>query len=286
MDGKNGEASQRGGEALGVGERDFLLAGVDEEIGGANGGAFVFAGNGDGESAGAAGEFESLQGKCGRARVGKNDDGVIRAKRVRIAGEFEGLFGAHGGEAGGEMTEKMFGDLCGVKRAADTDDPEAFFFRGGASGFGDMAGLFREHAADNGGLGVDRVVEMEGMLRARFAHETLFCVFSFASKFENRIPYRETYIVAEERTMARFISLHKLACLTRQGAEELTARMARATSVRMKRVVVNLYEGKMLAEFEAERREALEGWMAEQKFHYDWMMRVEMESAGEELRAV
>ncbi|HEV2299222.1 MAG TPA: hypothetical protein VGR72_11975 [Candidatus Acidoferrales bacterium] len=86
--------------------------------------------------------------------------------------------------------------------------------------------------------------------------------------------------------MARFISLHTLACLTRQGAEELTARMARATSVRMRRVIVNLYEGKMLAEFEAEKRETLEGWMAEQKFHYDWLMRVEMESAGEELRAV
>lgn len=86
--------------------------------------------------------------------------------------------------------------------------------------------------------------------------------------------------------MARFISLHTLACLTRQGAEELTARMASATSVRMRRVVVNLYEGKMLAEFEAEKREALEAWMAEQKFHYDWMIRVELESEGTKLKAV
>jgi len=86
--------------------------------------------------------------------------------------------------------------------------------------------------------------------------------------------------------MARFISLHTLACLTRQGAEELTSRMAKATGVRMRRVVVNLYEGKMLAEFEAEKREALEAWMAEEKFHYDWMMRVELESEGEGLKAV
>lgn len=86
--------------------------------------------------------------------------------------------------------------------------------------------------------------------------------------------------------MARFISLHTLACLTRQGAEQLTSRMARAASVKMRRVVVNLYEGKMLVEFETEKREALEAWMAEQKFHYDWLMRVELESEGEGLKAV
>ena len=86
--------------------------------------------------------------------------------------------------------------------------------------------------------------------------------------------------------MARFISLHTLACLTRQGAEELTLRMARATSVRMRRVVVNLYQGKMLVEFEAEKRELLEAWMAEQKFHYDWLMRVELASEGEALGPV
>ncbi|HEV2488728.1 MAG TPA: hypothetical protein VGT03_02885 [Candidatus Acidoferrales bacterium] len=85
--------------------------------------------------------------------------------------------------------------------------------------------------------------------------------------------------------MARFISLHTLACLTRQGAEELTSRMACATGLRMRRVVVNLYEGKMLAEFEAEKRETVEEWMAAQKMHYDWLMRVELESAGGPLAA-
>jgi hypothetical protein len=86
--------------------------------------------------------------------------------------------------------------------------------------------------------------------------------------------------------MARFISLHTLACLTRQGAEELTARMNRAPNVNLVRVAVNLYEGKMLAEFEADKRETIEQWMAEQKFHYDWLMRVELESQGEALKAV
>lgn len=86
--------------------------------------------------------------------------------------------------------------------------------------------------------------------------------------------------------MPRYLTQHTLACLTRQGAEELTSRMAKATGVRMRRVVVNLYEGKMLAEFEAEKREALEAWMVEEKFHYDWMIRVELESEGEGLKAV
>lgn len=86
--------------------------------------------------------------------------------------------------------------------------------------------------------------------------------------------------------MARFISLHTLACLTRQGAEELTARLARGLDVRMRRLVVNLYEGKMLAEFEAEDREAVEKWLAEQRMHFDWLMRVELESEGAALNSV
>ncbi len=78
--------------------------------------------------------------------------------------------------------------------------------------------------------------------------------------------------------MPRYVSLHTLACLTRQGAEELTARLTRATEVTARRVLVNLLEGKMLVEFEAASREALEQWLAAQSFHYAWVMRVEFES--------
>ena len=86
--------------------------------------------------------------------------------------------------------------------------------------------------------------------------------------------------------MARFISLHTLACLTRQGAEELTARLYRGTKVRARRVVVNLYEGKMLGEFEAENREAVEKWFQEQEMHFDWIMRVELDSEDGSLKPV
>lgn len=79
--------------------------------------------------------------------------------------------------------------------------------------------------------------------------------------------------------MARYISQHTLACLTRQGAEELTARLHQGgTQVATRRVLVNMQEGKMLVEFDAPGREDLEKWLALQKFHFDWLLRVEYES--------
>jgi hypothetical protein len=78
--------------------------------------------------------------------------------------------------------------------------------------------------------------------------------------------------------VARYISQHTLACLTRQGAEELTARLYGGGQVTARRVVVNMHEGKMLVEFEATGREELEKWLALQKFHFDWLLRIEYES--------
>jgi len=62
--------------------------------------------------------------------------------------------------------------------------------------------------------------------------------------------------------MALYISQHTLACLTRQGAEELTRRLQGAQAVKARRVLVNMQEGKMLVEFEAASREELEKWLA------------------------
>lgn len=86
--------------------------------------------------------------------------------------------------------------------------------------------------------------------------------------------------------MPRYLSLHTLACLTRQGAEELAARLMKATGVTARRVQVNLLEGKMLVEFEAADREALERWLKAEGFHYDWVMRVELEAVQGSLVAV
>ncbi|MFZ1205695.1 MAG: hypothetical protein WAN97_15390 [Candidatus Acidiferrales bacterium] len=80
--------------------------------------------------------------------------------------------------------------------------------------------------------------------------------------------------------MARYLSQHTLACLTRQGAEELTARLHHGGGqVAARRVLVNMQEGKMWVEFEAPNREELEKWLALQRFHFDWLLRVEYESS-------
>ena len=86
--------------------------------------------------------------------------------------------------------------------------------------------------------------------------------------------------------MPRYLSLHTLACLTRQGAEELAARLARASEVTVRRVLLNMLEGKMLVEFEAADREALERWLAAEGFYYDWVLRVEFEAEQGRLVAV
>jgi hypothetical protein len=80
--------------------------------------------------------------------------------------------------------------------------------------------------------------------------------------------------------MARYITQHTLACLTRQGAEELATRLAAAEGVTARRVLVNMVEGKMLVEFEAEGRQALEQWLRRNGFHYDWVLRIEYESVA------
>jgi hypothetical protein len=81
--------------------------------------------------------------------------------------------------------------------------------------------------------------------------------------------------------MPRYISQHTLACLTRQGAQELSNRLHGAKPVAVRRVLFNMQEGKMLVEFEAPAREDLEKWFAEEKFHFDWLLRLELEAASD-----
>jgi hypothetical protein len=86
--------------------------------------------------------------------------------------------------------------------------------------------------------------------------------------------------------MPRYISQHTLACLTRQGAEELARRLHVATQVTARRILVNMQEGKMLVEFDAPGRAELENWLAAEKFHFDWLLRVELEFTEGSLETV
>lgn len=74
--------------------------------------------------------------------------------------------------------------------------------------------------------------------------------------------------------MPRYLTQHSLACLTRQAAEALAVRMQGGGAGTM---LVNLAEGKMIAEWRAESREALEAWLAGEALHFDWLLRIESE---------
>jgi hypothetical protein len=80
--------------------------------------------------------------------------------------------------------------------------------------------------------------------------------------------------------MPRYLSQHTLACLTRQGAEELTKRLQGAGTVTARRVLVNMHDGKMFVEFDAASREELEAWLAAEGFHFDWLLRIELEAGA------
>jgi len=86
--------------------------------------------------------------------------------------------------------------------------------------------------------------------------------------------------------MPRYLSQHTLACLTRQGASEMVRQAHAATQVTATRFLLNMQEGKMLIEFDAPDRAELEKWLAAQKFHFDWLLRIEFESIDGDLHPV
>lgn len=84
--------------------------------------------------------------------------------------------------------------------------------------------------------------------------------------------------------MPRYLTQHTLACLTRQGAESLVQRMQNGGTAHAERVLVNMLEGKMFVEFRAESRELLEGWLKTEGMHFDWLVRIEWETRGQDGR--
>ena len=82
--------------------------------------------------------------------------------------------------------------------------------------------------------------------------------------------------------MPRYLTQHTLACLTHQGAENLAQRMQGGGPAHAERVLVNMLEGKMFVEFRAESREVLEGWLKTEGMHFDWLVRIEWETLGQD----
>jgi len=127
---------------------------------------------------------------------------------------------------------------------------------------------------------------LEKVLSARIllSIEKDFTPFSLESVFIYVYLWFQSFLLGGP--MPKYVTLHTLACLTRQGAEHLASRLAAAADVKAQRVQVNLVEGKMLVEFESSDRETLEAWLKKNGFHFDWLLRVELESEGGPLVSV
>jgi hypothetical protein len=78
--------------------------------------------------------------------------------------------------------------------------------------------------------------------------------------------------------MARYLTQHTLSCLTRQGAEGLAKKLQASEAVPARRIMVNMLEGKMIVEFSAASREALEAHLKAENMHFDWVLRIEWET--------
>ena len=87
--------------------------------------------------------------------------------------------------------------------------------------------------------------------------------------------------------MPRYLSLHTLACMTRQGAQALVRDLSAAQGpVALRRTAWNFLEGKMIAEIEADNLEAAATWLERHAMRPQWLMRIEYESSDGELKTV
>jgi len=82
--------------------------------------------------------------------------------------------------------------------------------------------------------------------------------------------------------MPRSRTSHNLACLTRQGAQELAGMMRASPEAGFVRFLVSLRSGQLIAEFDVAAREVLEPWMAQPGIHFDWMTRMDLEATRDE----
>lgn len=81
--------------------------------------------------------------------------------------------------------------------------------------------------------------------------------------------------------MPRYLTSHNMACMTRQGARELAERLRASTEVEFLRLLANMTDGQLIAEFNAASREALQRWMEKSGIHHEWMQRVDFEATRE-----
>lgn len=75
--------------------------------------------------------------------------------------------------------------------------------------------------------------------------------------------------------MARYLSLHTIACLTRQQLLSLIEELKHDSTITSVRFVADSVEGKLLCEFEAPNREMVEAFLTIHRMNPHWVIRAE-----------
>lgn len=75
--------------------------------------------------------------------------------------------------------------------------------------------------------------------------------------------------------MARYFTLHTIACMTRQQLQNVIEELKRDSTVTPIRFVADSVEGKLLCEFESPNREILEAFLTVHNMNPHWILRAE-----------
>ena len=73
-----------------------------------------------------------------------------------------------------------------------------------------------------------------------------------------------------------YLSMHIIACMTRQGLNQLIATMQAAQEIRFIRACASQMAGRLLCEFEAADQDALLRFLDEHHIAHEWIIRVEL----------
>ncbi|MBI2191855.1 MAG: hypothetical protein HYU36_07720 [Planctomycetes bacterium] len=77
--------------------------------------------------------------------------------------------------------------------------------------------------------------------------------------------------------MARYLTVHVIACVTRQNLKRLADRLREDSEVRLVRLVADTLEGAMIGEFESPSGDVLRAYLARQQVQAERILRAELE---------
>ena len=84
--------------------------------------------------------------------------------------------------------------------------------------------------------------------------------------------------------MPLYYSSHVTACLTKQAIRQLMTDVFRAQEGKVRRAVASQHGGRMLLEVEASDQSRLESWISANRLNAEWVMRVDLDGDGTDVR--